>query len=145
MNPSPSRRSFQFSLRTILLIAVPWVAALAWIVALDGPYFDKRRVLTHKLGLLILLVDAAFILLLFRAWLGASWRFLAVWLIVFELIAGMILRNRQRSLERQRLQSPPASTVNATVPVCALTNAAAGQSHSRHWLVYNSRIAARLA
>ncbi|MEX2113668.1 MAG: hypothetical protein WD845_10810 [Pirellulales bacterium] len=120
MNQTPSRRWWQFSLRTILLFAVPWVAALAWVVALDGPYFDNRRVLTHKLGLIGLLVNAAFFITLVRLYTGPHRRFLhgwvLGWLLVLAIVAGTIFRNRQQSLERQKPHIVPAPTVNATDP-----------------------------
>ncbi len=114
MSEGPSRRAFQFSLRTVLFLGVPLAAALAWIISLDGPYFDPRRVVTHKLGLVICLVEAAFVLVFFRGWLGVSRRFVAAWLVVFAILAGLILRNRQQSIELQRQQSVPAAPANST-------------------------------
>lgn len=113
MSEVPSRRGFQFSLRSVLFLGVPWAAALAWIISLDGPYFDNRRVCTHKLGLIILLFNAGFILVMFGGWMRTSRRFLAAWLIVFAILAVSILRNRQESIERQRQQSMPAAPANS--------------------------------
>lgn len=117
MSTGPSRRRFQFSLRTILLLGVPWAAALAWIISLDGPYFDPRRVLTHKLGLLILLVEAAAVVVVFRGWLGMSRRFVAGWLVVFAILAGLVLRNRQQSFERRRELNTPPVPASSTLPL----------------------------
>jgi hypothetical protein len=114
MSDSP-RGIWQVGLGTILFLGVPWAAALAWIVALDGPYFDPRRVVTHKLALLILLFATGFIVLVFRKWLRVSRVFVAIWLIVFALMAVATLRNREQSIERQRQyeNSQPAAVRNA--------------------------------
>ena len=116
MSESPSRPWYQLSLSGILFLGVPFAALLAWIVALEGPWIDPRRVGSHKLALVILLANAAFVILLLREWVRPQPRFhpshrrysivmLSLWLIAVLFWAGVILRNRQQAIEREAKES----------------------------------------
>jgi hypothetical protein len=122
-----NRRSRQIGLRTILFFIVPLAAGVAWVVSLDGPYFDPRRVVTHKVGLLVALANGAFVLALLRQWWAnergnplrpIALAMLGAWLIFSILLAIMVWRNREQSLERERLlensQSPAARALLET-------------------------------
>jgi hypothetical protein len=127
MSNSPPRHWYQLSLRSILFLGVPFAAMLSWIVALDGPWIDPRRVGSHKLALVILLANAAYVIWLLRSVCGATGRarfsrlrrrysivMLSLWLIAILFWAAVILRNRQQAIEREAEQSPlsvPASVV----------------------------------
>jgi hypothetical protein len=116
MSEGPARPWYQLSLRSILFLGVPCAAMLAWIVALDGPWLDPRRVGSHKLGLVFLLANAAFVIWLLRMWIRSPPQFqayrrssivtLSLWLIAIAFLAAMILRNRQQGIEREAKQSP---------------------------------------
>ena len=115
MSEGPARPWYQFSLKGILFLGVPCAAILAWIVALDGPWIDPRRVCSHKLGLVILLANAAFVIWLLRAWVRSPPQFrvyrqisivmLSLWLISVAFLAAALLRNRQQAIEREAQQS----------------------------------------
>jgi hypothetical protein len=107
---------YQLSLSSILFIGVPCASLLAWIVALDGPWIDPRRVASHKLGLVILLVNAAFLIWLLRMWFTHSARqflayrrtsivMLSLWLVAIAVLAAVLLRNRQQEIEREAERS----------------------------------------
>jgi len=119
MSNSPPRHWYQLSLWSILFLGVPFAAMLSWIVALDGPWIDPRRVCSHKLGLTLLLVNAVFVIWLLRSVCGATGRarfsrlrrresivMLSLWLIAILFLAAVILGNRQQVIEREAEQSP---------------------------------------
>jgi hypothetical protein len=123
MSEGPERPWYQLSLRSILFLGVPCAGMLAWIVALDGPWIDPRRVCSHKLGLVILLANAAFVIWLLRMWTRSPPQFqayrrisivmLSLWLIAVAFLAVIILRNRQQGIEREAEQSPLSAPVNS--------------------------------
>jgi hypothetical protein len=106
-----------------LFLGLPCAAMLAWIAALDGPWIDPRRVCSHKLGLVMLLANAAFVIGLLRVWVRSPPQFqayrrisivmLSLWLMAVAFLAAVILRNRQHAIEREAQQSP----LSATAPI----------------------------
>lgn len=112
----PQRPWYQLSLRSILFLGVPFAAILGWIVALDGPWLDPRRVVTHKVSLVILLANTVFVIWALRVSVRPSQRsqvrsrigilMLSVWLIVVVYLAAAILRNRAQAIDRETQANP---------------------------------------
>ena len=98
------RGRFQFSLQASLLWLVPLAAVLAWIMTWDGPLVTPRRVATHKLGLLIAVLNASVVVAMwYRGWLRP--RAVAIMLLLCLLLFGWIAWKRHQDLPREQADS----------------------------------------
>ena len=122
MSNSPPRHWYQLSLWSILFLGVPFAAMLSWIVALDGPWIDPRRACSHKLGLTLLLANAAYAIWLLRVLVRSQprlqafrYRYAIAMLSLWLFFAAVILRNRQQAIEREAEQSPLSASASVGV------------------------------
>lgn len=97
------RDRYQFSLRTILLRLIPLTAIFVWILTWDGPLVSNRRVVTHKTGLLVVILGVSGLVAMWhRGWLPTQ--ALAIFLILWSLLFGWLAWKRHHDLPREQLQ-----------------------------------------
>ena len=98
------RERFQFSLQAALLWLMPLTAIFAWVVSWDGPFISNRRVITHKAGLLVIVLGASgFVAMSHRGWLRP--RALIVVLALWSLLFCWLAWRRHQDLPREQTQS----------------------------------------
>jgi hypothetical protein len=101
---------FQFNLRTILLWFVPMAAVMIWVLTWDGPLASNRRVVTHKTGLLMLLLNANVAIAAWRrGWI--AWRAMLIALCLFALLFVRVVWNQHEEFDSQRTRNDLPSSL----------------------------------